>query len=50
MSEDKIDKSDLDRINKFVNLKMQRLALVENSPFVINNILFKFSCIHYLNL
>ena len=41
-SEDKINKSDLDRINKFVNLKMQRLALVENSPFVINNVMFKF--------
>lgn len=41
-SEDKINKSDLDRINKFVNLKMQRLALVENSPFVINNVIFKY--------
>ena len=41
-SEDKINKSDLDRINKFVNLKMQRLALVENSPFVMNNVMFKF--------
>ena len=39
--DDKISKEDLDKINEFVNIKMNRLALIENSPFVVNNVIFK---------
>lgn len=36
-----ISKEDLNKINEFVNIKMNRLALIENSPFVVNNVIFK---------
>ena len=39
--DDKISKEDLDKVNEFINIKMNRLALIENSPFVVNNIIFK---------
>ena len=39
--DDKISKEDLDKVNDFVNIKMNRLALIENSPFVVNNVIFK---------
>jgi hypothetical protein len=37
-----IDQTDLNKVTKFVNEKMKRLALIQDSPFVINNILFKY--------
>ena len=39
--DDKISKEDLDKVNEFINIKMNSLALIENSPFVVNNIIFK---------
>ena len=39
--DDRISKEDLDKINEFVNIKMNRLALVEDSPFVVNNVIYK---------
>lgn len=39
--DDKISKEDLDKVNGFINIKMNRLALIENSPFVVNNVIFK---------
>jgi len=39
--DDTISRKDLDKINKFVNIKMNRLALIENSPFVVNNVIYK---------
>jgi hypothetical protein len=36
-----VTENDLDDINKFVNWKMKRLALVNNSPFVVNNVIYK---------
>jgi hypothetical protein len=39
--DDKISKEYLDKVNEFINIKMNRLALIENSPFVVNNIIFK---------
>ena len=38
---DEISRKDLDKINEFVNIKMNKLALVENSPFVINSVIYK---------
>ena len=39
--DDTISKQGLDKINEFVNIKMNRLALIENSPFVVNNVIYK---------
>ena len=39
--DDKISKEDLDKVNEFINIRMNRLALIENSPFVVNNVIFK---------
>lgn len=39
--DDKISKEDLDKVNEFINIKMNRLALIEDSPFVVNNVIFK---------
>ena len=39
--DDRISKQGLDKINEFVNIKMNRLALIENSPFVVNNVIYK---------
>lgn len=39
--DDRISRKDLDKINEFVNIKMNRLALIENSPFVVNNVIYK---------
>jgi hypothetical protein len=39
--DDKISKENLDKVNEFINIKMNRLALIENSPFVVNNLIFK---------
>jgi hypothetical protein len=39
--DDRISKEDLDKINEFINIKMNRLALVEDSPFVVNNVIYK---------
>ena len=39
--DDKISKEYLDKVNEFINIKMNRLALIENSPFVVNNVIFK---------
>jgi hypothetical protein len=39
--DDKISREDLDKINEFVNIKMNKLALIENSPFVINTAIYK---------
>jgi len=36
-----ITNQDLNKIDDFVTRRMKRLALVEDSPFVINNVLFK---------
>ena len=37
----RISKEDLDKVNEFINIKMNRLGLIENSPFVVNNVIFK---------
>ena len=39
--DDRISREDLHKINEFVNIKMNRLALVEDSPFVVNNVIYK---------
>ena len=39
--DDTISQQGLDKINEFVNIKMNRLALIENSPFVVNNVIYK---------
>jgi hypothetical protein len=39
--DDRISREDLHKINEFVNIKMNRLALIENSPFVVNNVIYK---------
>ena len=39
--DDEISRKDLDKINEFINIKMNKLALVENSPFVINSAIYK---------
>jgi len=38
---DEISREDLDKINEFVNIKMNKLSLIENSPFVVNNVIYK---------
>ena len=40
-NKDSITLDALNSIEQFINVKMKRLALVNNSPFVINNIIFK---------
>ena len=40
-SGDVLVSQDLNRINKLVNWEFKRLALVNNSPFVVNNVIFK---------
>jgi len=39
--DDEISRKDLDKINDFVNIKMNKLALIENSPFIINTVIYK---------
>ena len=39
--DDEISREDLDKINEFVNIKMNKLALIENSPFIINTVIYK---------
>jgi len=39
--DDRISREDLDKINEFINIKMNRLALVEDAPFVVNNVIYK---------
>jgi hypothetical protein len=39
--DDTISRKDLDKINEFVNIKMNRLALIQNSPFLVNNVIYK---------
>ena len=39
--DDRISREDLDKINEFVNIRMNKLALIENSPFVVNNVIYK---------